>query len=385
MSVMTPKERVIAALEHRQPDKIPWGEHFIDSNVYEDVLGRKSLAHAKFEETKAYWEGRRDEVVSHYKRDIVDLTLALEMDLVTTYQVPPKGYSPKPMEKISDNTYRDEEENIHKVSEVTHDLMQVPINTAAFKYNITISELQQLIDEVDAMSPPVYDPNDSTYEVIQHVVDKLSNSHYIIAPINGIEWARFGVDEEESWVNLLLYPDICKKIAELQAKQSIRELHILSQIGVDGILSVGDLGFSTGLAASPQIYRDVIYPWQKKLTEVAQSLGLKMLRHCCGHVWPIVNELAELNDAYEGIQASAGMDIKNLKEKVGDKLCLWGGIWHENIHGGSVEQIREDAKYSFTHAAKNGGYIMGSSHSLAVGAKIENIMEMKRCRDEWNG
>jgi len=50
---------------------------------------------------------------------------------------------------------------------------------------------------------------------------------------------------------------------------------------------------------------------------------------------------------------------------------------------GDVEDIREDARYAFTHAAPGGGYIMGSSHSLAVGAKRENILEMKRCRDEW--
>ena len=76
---MLPKERVIAALEHREPDRIPWGEHSIDFNVFEMFLGRPSLMHAKFRETQAYWEGRRDEVVNSYKRDTVDLVKMLEM------------------------------------------------------------------------------------------------------------------------------------------------------------------------------------------------------------------------------------------------------------------------------------------------------------------
>lgn len=84
----------------------------------------------------------------------------------------------------------------------------------------------------------------------------------------------------------------------------------------------------------------------------------------------------------EGIQASAGMDIKKLKERVGEKICLWGGIWHEHIILGSVEDIRNDARYAFKYAAPGGGYIMGSTHSFAVDAKKENILEMKRCRDE---
>jgi uroporphyrinogen decarboxylase len=115
----------------------------------------------------------------------------------------------------------------------------------------------------------------------------------------------------------------------------------------------------------------------------AHKHGLKVLKHCCGHVWPVIDELAEVYDAYEGIQASAGMDIKRLKERVRGKLCLWGGIWHEHIVLGGVSDIRDDARYAFRYAAPGGGYIMGSSHSLSVGARIENILEMKRCRDRW--
>jgi uroporphyrinogen decarboxylase len=127
----------------------------------------------------------------------------------------------------------------------------------------------------------------------------------------------------------------------------------------------------------------MVYPWHKAHVEEAHRLGLKVLKHCCGHTWPVIDELAEVYDSYEGIQASGGMDIRKLKERVGDRLCLWGGIWHEHIISGNVEDIRNDARYAFTYAAPGGGYIMGSSHSLAVGAKRENILEMKRCRDEW--
>ena len=57
---MTPRERVFAALEHREPDRIPWGEHSIDYNVYEDILGRETFVQAKMKEAQAYWDGRRE-------------------------------------------------------------------------------------------------------------------------------------------------------------------------------------------------------------------------------------------------------------------------------------------------------------------------------------
>ena len=90
---MTPKERVYAALEHREPDRIPWGEHSIDYNVYEDILGRETLVQAKFRQTRAMWDGRRDEVIDSMKRDIVDFTLAMDLDMVPVNSVPHKDFS----------------------------------------------------------------------------------------------------------------------------------------------------------------------------------------------------------------------------------------------------------------------------------------------------
>ena len=377
---MLPRERVFAALEHREPDRIPWGEHSIDYNVYEDILGRETLVQAKMKQTQAYWDGRRDEVVEHYKRDRLDLIRALEMDIVFVSRVPPKGHHPKPMEKLDEETYRDGGGNIYRVSATTHDLMPYKRNTEGY-VPPTIEGLQEQIDKLEEQ--PLGDPNDSSWEFVHHAVKEMKDTHFIMVFCGDLGFPGFGATEEESWMNLVLQPEICKKIAELQGKRMVREVRLLAQLNVDGIMPAGDLGSSTGLLASPQIYREMVYPWHKAHVEEAHRHGLKVLKHCCGHTWPVIDEFAEAYDAYEGIQASGGMDIKKLKERVDGKLCLWGGIWHEHIILGSVEDIRNDARYAFKYAAPGGGYIMGSTHSLAVDARRENILEMKRCRDEW--
>ena len=76
---MVPRERVLASLRHEEPDLVPWGEHSIDYTTYETILGRETLVQAKFRLTKALWDGRRDEVVEHYKRDVPALAEALGM------------------------------------------------------------------------------------------------------------------------------------------------------------------------------------------------------------------------------------------------------------------------------------------------------------------
>jgi len=377
---MSPRERVFAALEHREPDRIPWGEHSIDYNVYEDILGRETFVQAKMKQTQAYWDGRRDEVVESTKRDRLDLIRALEMDIVFVSGVPPEGYHPKPMEKLDEETYQDERGNIYRVSATTHDLMPYKKNTEDY-VPPTLESLQKEIDELDEHS--LGDPNDSRWELVRHAVKEMKGTHFIMLLCGDLGFPGFGATEEEFWMNLVLQPAICKKIAELRGRQMVREVKLFAQLGVDGIMPPGDLGSSTGLLASPDIYREMVYPWHKAHAEEAHRYGLKILKHCCGHTWPVIGELAEVYDAYEGIQASGGMDIRKLKERVGDQICLWGGIWHEHIILGSREDIRNDARYAFEYAAPGGGYIMGSSHSLAVDAKKENILEMKRCRDEW--
>jgi len=377
---MLPRERVFAALEHREPDRVPWGEHSIDYNVYEDILGRETLAQAKMKQTQAYWDGRRDEVVESCKRDRLDLVRALEMDVVFVGGVPPKGYQPEPMEKIGEGAYRDAGGSIYHVSATTHDLRPYELNTDGYVAP-TVESVQEQIDRLD--EEPLGDPNDSRWELVHHAVREMKDTHFILLMCGDLGFPGFGPTEEDSWMNLLLQPEVCRKIATLRGRRIVREVELFAQLGVDGIMPCGDLGSSTGLMASPEIYREMVYPWHKAHAEAAHAHGLKILKHCCGHTWPVIDELAEVYDAYEGIQGSAGMDIRMLKERVGDRLCLWGGIWHEHIILGTSEDIRNDARYAFRHAAPGGGYIMGSTHSLAVDAKKENILQMKRCRDEW--
>ena len=377
---MLPRDRVEAALSHREADRVPWGEHSIDYNVYEDILGRPTLVQAKMRETMALWDGRRDEVVASYLRDVPDLVRALDMDIVTVFEMPPRGYRPPVMEKLDEETFRDEAGSIYRVSATTHDLMPLRLNTSGY-VPPTMESIERQIDELQREAPG--DPRDSRWDFVRHCVAQMKGTHFVLALASDLSFPGFGATEEEQWMSLLERPDLCAKMAELQGRRMLREVPLFAQLGVDGIMPCGDLGSSTGMLASPAIYRAMVLPWHRAHAEEAHRHGLRILKHCCGHVWPVIDHLADVYDAWEGIQASGGMDIRLLKERVGDRLCLWGGIWHEHIVGGTVEDIREDARYSFSHAAPGGGYIMGSSHSLAVGAQRRNILEMKRCRDTW--
>ena len=68
---------------------------------------------------------------------------------------------------------------------------------------------------------------------------------------------------------------------------------------------------------------------------------------------------------------------------MGERLCLWGGIWHERIIMGSTEDIRNDARYWFATAGPAAADSSWARPKLAGDAKAQNILMMKKCRDEW--
>jgi uroporphyrinogen decarboxylase len=100
---MTSKERVMAAISHVEPDRVPIGELEIDAPIVEQVLGRPTFYGSRLPLLKAYWEGRRDEVVDSMKRDYVEFIRKTGFDIAEVRLVPdkdarfiPMTRSPKP-------------------------------------------------------------------------------------------------------------------------------------------------------------------------------------------------------------------------------------------------------------------------------------------------
>lgn len=379
---MLPRERIITTLAHREPDRVPWGEHSIDYAVYEMVLGRESFVQGKFKLNQALWEGRRDEVVAQSKRDIVDLARALEFDLISVGMCPPKGAQPTPMEQVDCETYRDAAGNLYRISATTHDLMLIRRADTTPAPPPTVEQLQEQIDRIDAEGVPR--PDDSVWEVARHVMDTLQGTHWININVGDVGFPVFGHNQDEQFLNLALYPHLHEKLAEMQAKAVIAMIPYYAEQGFDSIMPCGDLGSSTALLANPAILEKHVVKWWKKYVETAREHGLRVFKHCCGCIWEALPWFPEVGyEVYEGIQASAGMDMKLLKEQYGDRLTFWGGVTNEKLILGTPDEVRADAAYALQWGAPGGGFIYGASHSLAMGTTFENLMTMKQMRDEY--
>ena len=77
------------------------------------------------------------------------------------------------------------------------------------------------------------------------------------------------------------------------------------------------------------------------------------------------------------------MDICEVKRSHGDKITLWGGVAVEHVLGGTAEQVRQDVRRAMSCAKSGGRFILGTSHSVAVGSNYDNYMAMLDEYHKW--
>ena len=190
-----------------------------------------------------------------------------------------------------------------------------------------------------------------------------------------LSWLLMGY--ENFCVNLMLKPkflqQLIEKVAELQYG-IIKEVIKIPNIAA--IWAVDDLAFGTGPMIQPQAFRDYIFPWYKKFSEICHENNQYFFFHSDGYLWDLMDDLIGLGiDALHPIDPTC-MDIENVKRKVGDKISIFGNISNELLQNGTTEDIIALTKQRLKTIAPGGGYCLGSGNSVPEWAQIENYIAM---------
>lgn len=77
------------------------------------------------------------------------------------------------------------------------------------------------------------------------------------------------------------------------------------------------------------------------------------------------------------------MDMKALKQKYGDRLCLFGGVNNETLIAGTPAEVEEEVKYAIKHAGRGGGLVITCGNTLQPGVKWENYQAQLRATREY--
>ncbi|MBQ8507623.1 MAG: hypothetical protein IJ466_09375 [Clostridia bacterium] len=187
---------------------------------------------------------------------------------------------------------------------------------------------------------------------------------------------------EQFFCDLLLEQDflhgLWDRLLELQ-KRFFK--NYLSEIA-PYVVAVGyadDLGMQDRPQISAQLYRETIKPYHKEIFSYIHSLGVKVMLHSCGDIYPFMDDLIDAGvDIFNPIQtAAAEMDVRALKANFGDRACFWGGIDEQNIlRAGSEEDVRREVRHVSATLGQGGGYILAPAHNIQVDVPPENILAM---------
>ena len=358
---MTPKERVQAALAHREPDRVPTGEFATDHSVIDQALGRPTFWRAKRRYHEALWDGRRDEVVESMKRDIVDFTLALGLDVVPVNLVPHRDFPFRKPKQLDADTWEDERGNILRYSHQTED---IGLHRAGDK----------AAPPRDFELPP--EPDESELELVRYVVEKLGKTHYIFA-----RPGRFhGLGYIQGWSEamFLRVAEDPEGVAEQEMRNAewVREaIRPFVEAEVDAVALGEDYGFNSGPFVSPATFARVYAPALKRRCEIVHEMGVPCLFHSCGNNRLILDQMVEAGiDAYQAIQPVER--IEEIKRLFGGRITLWGGVSTDTLARGTPDQVHHQALFTLKHCAPGGGLILSSSHSIVVRTPIENYQAM---------
>jgi hypothetical protein len=150
---------------------------------------------------------------------------------------------------------------------------------------------------------------------------------------------------------------------------------------LDGFVIWGDVAYKKCTFMSPRYWREYFKPWVAQMAEAAHAAGLPVIYHGCGNVKAIFPDYIEMGiDAYNPLEAKAGMDVVELRRQYGHRIGFCGNSDIQVWETGDREAIRREVLRKL-NAAKGGGMIFQSDHSVSSavsGQSYDYIVKLVR-------
>jgi uroporphyrinogen decarboxylase len=185
---------------------------------------------------------------------------------------------------------------------------------------------------------------------------------------------------------LAMYPEQIHRLSEKLCEIHLANLEKwLGAVGpyIDVILFGDDLGSQNGPMISPEMYREFVKPYHRRLWNRAKELAnAKVMLHSCGGIEPLLSDMIEAGlDATNPVQITAkGMNAAHLKDRYGGKLTFWGGgcDTRDVLPNGTADQITRHVEEQIRIFSPGGGFVFQQVHNIMANVPPENVVTMFR-------
>jgi uroporphyrinogen decarboxylase len=363
MTPMGHRERVLKALNHEETDRVP-----LD-------LGSSSTTGINLH---AY-----ENLKNHLGLDIKTKVLRVDEHILSLFDIDTRILSPPPMEdKLSPETTAND-----GLASYTDEWGVVRTKPAGGHYYVSKAPFEGSHVSVMELKkhkwPDPTDPNKirGLKEEAQRLREHTDYALVLNLPGRLISLGQslrgFGPWLEDLVINQKFACNLLDMGLEIQMELCKRMLEAVGNC-VDVVHFGDDYGMQTGPILSPDLYRNIFKPRQKKLYSFIKSkTDAKILFHSCGSVYKLIGDFIDAGiDALNPIQVSAeDMDSKKLKREFGNKIAFWGGVDSQRVLPfGTRDDVRKEVKGRIDDLGFGGGYILAAVHNIQAEVPPENIV-----------
>jgi len=347
---MTPRERMLAAINHEKPDRIP-----TDIWATEEVWAK---------------------LKAHFGPD-TDINAALRIDgmagIGPRYIGPPIPAAPEG-ESVDFWGLRS-----RRIDYATGAYMELYHHPLAFA---------RTIDDLDRYTWPSADWFD--YSQIAADAEKAGRNRLMQSGYMAIFYLHNLLRGlEQSLMDPLLEPEFTRELLRRLGTfffEHHARIFEAARGWIDLTQVTDDLGTQTGPMIGLDTFRTFYKPHMERFIDLAHSFGIKVMHHDDGSCRQFLPDLCEMGiDILNPVQWKCpGMALDGLKRDFGSRLCFHGGIDNQEVLPfGTPDDVRAEVRHNIDALACDGtGYILAPCHNLQAVSPVENIIAMYD--EAWN-
>ncbi len=352
---MTSRERVLAALRHRTPDRTPCFEYVLLPPVADAVIGRKTHDYAGDGDWLAYalevgWET----ALRRYVADRLDAAEILGHDLVYLRPCPvPPAKDVDPHLKaggaaVPAHDGRDDDDPVVR--------------------------LERRVEKSAASGYAWPEDSFLVYDLCREEMDRRGLDLPVMAPcyFHGV-WTDVDLMQ-----TMLLEPDVARRHFENATRWAFTRIAKYVERGVDIVGVGGDFSGNRPLI-SPESYHTFILPEVRKVSDRLHESGRFAVNASDGDLWPVIDDYLVASDV-DGcleIDSKCGMDLRRLKALYGSRTTFFGNMdCGEVLSTGTPGEIGQAAIECLEAGTGDGGHVFCASNAITASVPLANYLAM---------
>ncbi len=333
---MSPRERVLTALNREEPDRVPYCELGIDRALAQKLLGWKEpTSQAANLEANTY---SVDEAKA--------IAIYLHLD------------------------------NISYVLRAPVYARKLPGKDGRLFYGEGMIKTEADLERLHLPDPH----DDALYAEAEVFVQQKGDFAACLITRIGIFPTMLSIGMENFCVALYENRSFVEAVLDRYCDWTAVVVERICQMGFDILISTDDMAFKSAPFFSPQVFHELVLPRYRK---IAEKVTIPWVIHSDGNILPFLDDLLSLGIAGLHPIEKGAMDIRAMKREYGERLCLLGNVDLNILGMGTPEDVDREVRELIRDVAPGGGYIVTSGNSLAGYLRPENVRALSRAVQKY--